>query len=1061
MAFSIEPWDYLIVTASDDAQAAAYESQLRTRRSLGLLAGVREAMVVADPGGRRVGSGGSTIFCLTEVLNRELPPSLPRRGDPGTWLKALARLRILILHAGGDSNRLPAYGPCGKVFVPVPGRGDSALGRAMFDCQLQTFLGLSPPEEGMGQIVVASGDVVLEFDPGQVRFAPVGLTGLGCPAAPRRAAGHGVFCADRDGSVRLYLQKPSPAQQEAKGAVDRYGQSILDIGLMNFGAATAVKMLRMCEVLLDEHGRIAWSGPMARAILSRGMDFYLEIACALGSAATLADYKAAVRECGSKLDETLLERVFAGLAGTPFAVQVLPRCGFLHFGTTRQMISSGIDLLRGDLGISQFESPLSINNEIADRGRLIGANSWVEGCRIHSPVALGGENVLVGADVDQDLALPAKACLDVAAGRDRKGLAVWFVRCYGVNDTFKEPAEGGATFCGLPVAEWLSSVGAGPEDVWDRPNGPHGRTLWEARVFPAETTPSGYARWLWMYDPAGASADQKQSWRSADRYSLAEMTDLIDLEAFHSRRDELRAGEIRNSLRNMFRLESSFSAGDLAWALAHVDDRSSFVSELLAEAHWCRDAESAGGSLESLRFSRIIHTIGAALLTMADDGRTTLHEFLPDLDRLLADPVRAWLGTLGLAPGAQTPLGDWAERAKAAAFEHLGRTIVASGARRLAPPAGVLRADEIVWGRAPVRVDLGGGWSDTPPYSLEHGGCVLNAALNLNGQPPIQCYARVIREPVIRITSIDLGSRIEIRNLLDLLNYREATGDFALAKASLAISGLSPASAAWPEGMELAAMLERFGGGIELTTLAAVPKGSGLGSSSIVGAVILSVVQRVMGRTLTPRELFHGVLRLEQALTTGGGWQDQVGGAVGGAKLVTAGAGMVPDLRIHYVPGDVLAPAGAGGCVLLYYTGITRLAKNILQNVVGRYLNRDRLAMASLRRIHELPSHVADAMSRKDLPTFGRLIDAAWRLNKQLDPDSSNPQIEALLDRIRPRMYGAKLAGAGGGGFLLIVCKSPSDATAVREMLQADPPNQKARFFDFDLAHEGLVVTVC
>jgi galactokinase/mevalonate kinase-like predicted kinase len=338
---------------------------------------------------------------------------------------------------------------------------------------------------------------------------------------------------------------------------------------------------------------------------------------------------------------------------------------------------------------------------------------------------------------------------------------------------------------------------------------------------------------------------------------------------------------------------------------------------------------------------------------------------------------------------------------------------------------------------------------------------VINAAVNLNGQPPIQAYARVIDEPVIRISSIDLGLHIEITELDYLLDYRQATSGFALAKAALAMSGLSPQSADWPSRVTLKQMLKHFGGGIELTTLAAIPKGSGLGTSSIMGVVILAVIQRMMGQTLSRTELFHGVLQLEQTLTTGGGWQDQIGGAVDGVKIISTAPGLVPEAQIQYVAPDVLDPRTNGGTTLLYYTGITRLAKNILRQVVGRYLDRDRLAMATLRHLHALPPHVAQALGSKDRPAFGRLIDVAWRLNKTLDPDSSNAPIEGLLERVHPHIYGAKLLGAGGGGFLLMVCKSSNDAQAVHRLLQADPPNDRARFFDFDVSTEGLAVTVC
>jgi galactokinase/mevalonate kinase-like predicted kinase len=314
---------------------------------------------------------------------------------------------------------------------------------------------------------------------------------------------------------------------------------------------------------------------------------------------------------------------------------------------------------------------------------------------------------------------------------------------------------------------------------------------------------------------------------------------------------------------------------------------------------------------------------------------------------------------------------------------------------------------------------------------------------------------------VIRIGSIDLGVRIEVREFDDLLDYRHAAGSFALAKAALALSGIAPGSAGPARRKTLRKTLEAFGGGIELTTLAAIPKGSGLGTSSIMGAVIVAALDRVMGRRLSRRELFHSVLRLEQALTTGGGWQDQIGGAVDGVKMIVTQPGMVPDAHIHYLPSDILDPQANGGRTLLYYTGLTRLAKNILHEVVARYLNRDREAMATLRDIGGLARDVMDTFICKDIERFGHLMDVAWQLNKRLDPNSSSVEIEALFARVRPYIYGSKLLGAGGGGFMLLVCKSPDDAVAVRRLLEADPPNARARFFDFSVSGEGLVVTVC
>ena len=103
---SRRPWDYLILTASNALQARAYEDQLRARQELGLLPQVREALVVPDLEGKRIGSGGSTLACLVEILRRERARHGIDFTGSGAIQQALSALRILIVHAGGDSRRL-------------------------------------------------------------------------------------------------------------------------------------------------------------------------------------------------------------------------------------------------------------------------------------------------------------------------------------------------------------------------------------------------------------------------------------------------------------------------------------------------------------------------------------------------------------------------------------------------------------------------------------------------------------------------------------------------------------------------------------------------------------------------------------------------------------------------------------------------------------------------------------------------------------------------------------------------------------------------------------------
>ncbi|MDT8300433.1 MAG: L-fucokinase [Sedimentisphaerales bacterium] len=1051
-------WDYLIVTASNDAQAGNYEHQLALRQELGLLPCVRDVIVIPDPGGKRIGSGGSTICCLLEVLNREMQQDSNRKGT-GACQSVLEKLRILIVHAGGDSKRLPVYSACGKIFFPVPGDSDCCLPLTLFDRQLPTYLKLPAPEPGAGQVVITSGDVLLGFNPDQVRFATKGLTGLGCYASVEEGKNHGIFCRGEGNKVRLFLQKPSPSEQQGSGAIDPYGQVILDIGVMNFAADTAAMLLNIFGMQLNSEGRLELTGKMSETLFKYGLDFYREICCGMGSEATLSQYIKSVKQSGSLWKSASLEQLFESICSIPFDVDVLPRCEFLHFGTSRQVVSSGNILMQRDIGSTSLNTCLSINNEIIDGGEIAGTNAWVEGCKISSRLTLGGENVIVGLDVDESVSVPSQMCFDVIPGLDRHGKKVWFVRCYNIYDSFKDSVAKGATLCGIPVLDWLEFAGAESEDIWDIDIPIEHRSLWNARIFPAVIKHSLYRQWLWLFNPAEADSENFHTWRVADRYSSAEIATLTDQKAFYQRRNLIRAGEIQKSLRKMFREDSGFSASELIHILKNTTEQSVWIADMLAEARW-RYNSNNDNSLDSMVFPRVIHTIGSVLSELGDEDMP-VEKVFPGLREKLNGPEHDWLDSLGLGLDSSAKLKEWAQKARSLAFESLGKVIISSGCDNTLKPRNALRSDEIVWGRAPARFDTGGGWTDTPPYSLEHGGCVIDTAVNLNCQPPIQAYLRVIDKPVIRISSIDLGTRIEITLLDELLDYRKATGEYALAKAALALSGFSHETADWSKGATLRQILEEFGGGIELTTLAAIPKGSGLGTSSIMGAVILAVIQRALGQTLTHKELFHSVLRLEQSLTTGGGWQDQIGGAVGGAKIVTAEPGLIPDARIHFLPADVLDPKINNGQTLLYYTGITRLAKDILGQVVGRYLDRDRKTLFTLKQIHSLARQVAEAISRKDIRAFGKLISAAWELNKQLDPNSTNDEVERLFSRIKPYIFGAKLLGAGGGGFLLMVCKSAEDAGKVRIMLETEPANERARFFNYDVNQEGLVVTVC
>jgi len=535
-------WDYLILTASNDRQAAGYESQLEVRRRTGHLPEVGTALVVADPFGKRVGSGGSTLYCLMRVVEAEIQRTGARGYDLSSVQRILQGLRILILHAGGDSRRVPAYGPCGKIFSPVPrplpGAPHDGVISTLFDRLYPVFRDLPHGRQGAGQVIVTAGDALMLFDAGAVRFDCQGIVALGAYATPESASKHGVFCVAPSGQVRLFLQKPSLADQEHFGAVNADGQAVLDIAVMSFDDEAVMAMFRAFDVQFENSGP-RFSAAMEDLVLDKGIDLYREICCALGTEATVAHHRASCMASGSSWSAEQLSQAHVALSQVPFSAQVLPRCEFLHFGTTRQLITSGLELLEHDGQPTGPHACLSLNNRLTADGRIIGGQSWVEGCRLAAPLTLSGQNVVVGVDVKSPLKLPAGVCLDVIAGETRTGRRAWFVRTYHIDDTFKDAIDRGGTLAGQPLVRWLATVGAKAEDIWPNDIPAAKRSLWDARVFPAVDSPQGYRDWLWLFDPFTATAAQKEAFLQADRYSVAEIALLADMDAFYQRRTNI------------------------------------------------------------------------------------------------------------------------------------------------------------------------------------------------------------------------------------------------------------------------------------------------------------------------------------------------------------------------------------------------------------------------------------------------------------------------------------------------------------------------------------------
>ena len=366
--------------------------------------------------------------------------------------------------------------------------------------------------------------------------------------------------------------------------------------------------------------------------------------------------------------------------------------------------------------------------------------------------------------------------------------------------------------------------------------------------------------------------------------------------------------------------------------------------------------------------------------------------------------------------------------------------------------------DQIVWGRSPVRIDIAGGWTDTPPYCLLEGGNVVNLAIELNGQPPLQVYIKPANAPHIILRSIDLGASEVVETYEELQQFNKVGSPFSIPKAALALAGFAPAFSA-ERFPSLKAQLEAFGSGIELTLLSAVPAGSGLGTSSILAATVLGTVSDFCALAWDKNEIGRRTLVLEQLLTTGGGWQDQFGGVLGGVKLLQTQSGFVQDPVVRWLPADIYNSPEYRPCHLLYYTGITRTAKQILAEIVRRMFLNNKDEISLLRQMKDHAMIMYEALQRQDFRQMGQLVRLTWEQNQLLDSGTNPEAVRRQTELVDDLCLGYKLPGAGGGGYLYMVAKDPEAAARIKKILNDNRPNANARFVDMSLSDTGLQIS--
>jgi fucokinase len=333
-----------------------------------------------------------------------------------------------------------------------------------------------------------------------------------------------------------------------------------------------------------------------------------------------------------------------------------------------------------------------------------------------------------------------------------------------------------------------------------------------------------------------------------------------------------------------------------------------------------------------------------------------------------------------------------------------------------------------------VRVNMAGTWSDAPPYCFEHGGTMLNAAVSIDGKLPIHVYAEILNEPVIELHSVDLKVEKRFTSINDLSMYKDLTDPFILCKAALAVSGII----SYESNKDLKTRLLQLGGGLKIITNVSVPKGSGLGTSSLITGAVIHVLMKLLGQTKTPAELSDAVLMAEQSMTTGGGWQDVIGGMYPGIKITTTKPGIpqIYDVQPLTLPKNTIHQLNNRSFLL--YTGQRRLARSVLTRVLTNYICNHPSALKALREIQQLVYVMNYELLRNNITNFAKLLTEHMNLLCIMDKSSSNLMLNHIMDELSDFTDGSTLCGAGGGGFLYGILKEGQSLDDVRRWLKRE-----------------------
>ena len=329
----------------------------------------------------------------------------------------------------------------------------------------------------------------------------------------------------------------------------------------------------------------------------------------------------------------------------------------------------------------------------------------------------------------------------------------------------------------------------------------------------------------------------------------------------------------------------------------------------------------------------------------------------------------------------------------------------------------------MILSRAPFRISLGGGGTDLPSYYSRHGGFILSAAINK------YLYVYVNRP------SADNFIRVKYSKYEQVHSADEVQHD--LVRPTLKLLGLN--------------------GALEIASMADVPDGTGLGSSGAYLVALLTALHELKRERMPTQALAEQACHIEMNLAGHPvGKHDHYLSAFGGLTCLD----IAKDGKVTGTPLNVSLTTAEElrSSLLLFYTGITRRSRDILEEQKRDSEQAKKGVIASLHRTKELGYQIKEALEKGNLDDFGKLLDRHWQNKKRRSGKITDPKIDRWYETAKKNgALGGKIMGAGGGGFFMFYCPKKRKARLRAQLAEA---GLREMPYDFDFDGSKIVANI-